>query len=57
MQSTLQELIIMRIIKHSDTRSPKPAAHKLAVKYAVTLSVRSLKERADNPETWMYMRR
>jgi len=45
---TLQEFIIMRVIKHSGTRS------KVAVKYAVTLSVRSLKERADNRETWVY---
>jgi len=48
--STLQEFIIMRVIKHSGMRS------KVAVKYAVTLSVRSLKERADNRETWVYMR-
>jgi len=55
--STLQEFIIMRVIKHSGTRSPVHAAHKLAVKKtAVTLSVRSLNERADDRETWVYMR-
>jgi hypothetical protein len=48
--STLQEFIIMRVIKHSGT------TFKVGAKYAVTLSVRNLKERADNRETWAYMK-